>query len=242
MRAFGASPLFIKPRPGGTQSQVHVKNTNAKHGEKGNQYRVFSNAMGCTHPHTHCASLFPSQSLRIFGAHAAKLRLGHCLSAVDYGRIHDTASSTRRGHHDNINNSITNSINIVFISEPSSWENRAQTTRQWNNELRTTWSIGSYSSRLSGGGFSVAKPKFHLLAGFTQSTGRSMSSSSSSNNVVERIEHFRNGKPTLAYAKTLPRTFAMMTNEQVLHFSEQGSEYLEQQSNYKCHPCSNSHP
>lgn len=205
---------------------------------------MFSNAIGYTHPHTHCASsLFPSQSLRIiFGAHAAtKLRLGpyaSCLSsAVDYGRriVDTTSSSTRRGYYDYTNNSTTTNGNNIFISEPLSWVYRAQ-TRQWNDETRTSWTmLGSYSSHLlSGGGGSVSaiKSKFHpsiTATGFAaQSTMRSMSSSSSSNNnndVVERIEMFRNGKPTLAYAKTLPRTFAMMTNEQVLHFSEQGSEY-----------------
>lgn len=33
---------------------------------------------------------------------------------------------------------------------------------------------------------------------------------------------FRDGKPTLAYAKKLPKTFASMTNDQVLHFAELG--------------------
>lgn len=33
---------------------------------------------------------------------------------------------------------------------------------------------------------------------------------------------FHNGKPTLAYAKSLPKTFATMTNEQVIHFGELG--------------------
>ena len=149
----------------------------------------------------YCSSVFPPQTLRIFGAHAAKLRLGphaSCLSAVDSGRIYDTASSSFRGHRDYANNSIT---------------------------------MGSYSSLLSGG-FSAVKLVSNppIVAGFAQSTVRSMSSSSSSssssNNVAERIEQFRNGKPTLAYAKTLPRTFAMMTNEQVLLFAEQGSEYF----------------
>lgn len=173
----------------------------------------------------YCSSVFPPQTLlRIFGAHAAKLRLGpydaSCLSAVDIGRIRDTSSSSFRGHRDYANNSMTNSSMIVSISEPSSWV--------WNNdETRTTsWTMGSYSS-LQSGGFSAVK----LVSNFAQSTVRSMSSSSSSsssssNNVAERIEQFRNGKPTLAYAKTLPRTFAMMTNEQVLLFSEQGSEYF----------------
>ena len=189
-----------------------------------------------------------SQSLRIFGAHAAtKLRLGlyasSLSSAVDYGRIVDTASSsTRRGYYDYANNgTIMNGANI-FISEPLSWVYRAQ-TRQWN-EKRTSWTmLGSYSSHLlSGGGGSVStiKSTFHpsiTATGFAaQTTVRSMSSSSSSsgnnNDVVERIEMFRNGKPTLAYAKTLPRTFAMMTNEQVLHFSEQGSEYDTHKSLY----------
>lgn len=36
------------------------------------------------------------------------------------------------------------------------------------------------------------------------------------------VEQFRNGKPTLEYAKKLPKTFASMTNEQVLSFSELG--------------------
>lgn len=35
-------------------------------------------------------------------------------------------------------------------------------------------------------------------------------------------QQFRNGKPTLEYAKTLPSTFASMTNEQVLQFAEIG--------------------
>ena len=167
----------------------------------------------------YCSSVFPPQTLRrIFGAHAAKLRLGphaSCLSAVDSGRIHDTASSSFRGHRDYANNSITNSSTIFSISEPSSWV--------WDNEET------SYSSLLSGG-FSAVKLVSNppIVTGFAQSTVRSMSSSSSSssNNVAERIEQFRNGKPTLAYAKTLPRTFAMMTNEQVLLFAEQGSEYF----------------
>ena len=159
----------------------------------------------------HCSS--HPQSLRIFGAHAAtKLRLGlyasSLSSAVDYGRIVDTASSsTRRGYFDYANNStIMNGANI-FISEPLSWVYRAQ-TRQWN-EKRTSWTmLGSYSSHLlSGGGGSVSaiKSTFHpsiTTTGFAaQSTAvRSMSSSSSSssnnnNDVVERIEKFRNGKP-----------------------------------------------
>lgn len=33
---------------------------------------------------------------------------------------------------------------------------------------------------------------------------------------------FRDGKPTLAHAKKIPRTFAAMTNDQVLHFAEMG--------------------
>ena len=33
---------------------------------------------------------------------------------------------------------------------------------------------------------------------------------------------FRDGKPTLAYAKTMPKTFASMTNDQILHFAELG--------------------
>ena len=36
------------------------------------------------------------------------------------------------------------------------------------------------------------------------------------------VEQFRNGKPTLEYAKKLPKTFASMSNEQVLSFSELG--------------------
>ena len=32
--------------------------------------------------------------------------------------------------------------------------------------------------------------------------------------------NFRDGKPTLEYAKLLPKTFASMTNDQVLHFAE----------------------
>lgn len=35
-------------------------------------------------------------------------------------------------------------------------------------------------------------------------------------------QQFRDGKPTLAYAKKLPKTFASMTNEQVLQFAEMG--------------------
>lgn len=35
-------------------------------------------------------------------------------------------------------------------------------------------------------------------------------------------EHFRNGKPTLAYAKLLPKSYSSMTNDQVLHFAELG--------------------
>lgn len=184
---------------------------------------AFGNAIHASR--AYCSSVFPPQSLRIFGARAAK-RLGPCAScpsAVDIGRIHDTASSSFRGHRDYANNSVTNSSTIVPISEPSSWV--------WNNdETRTTWTMGSYSSLLSGG-FGAVKLVSNppIVAGFAQSTVRSMSSSSSSsssNNVAERIEQFRNGKPTLAYAKTLPRTFAMMTNEQVLLFAEQGSEYF----------------
>lgn len=34
--------------------------------------------------------------------------------------------------------------------------------------------------------------------------------------------NFRDGKPTLEYATKLPKTFASMTNEQVLHFAEMG--------------------
>lgn len=186
---------------------------------------AFGNAIHASR--AYCSSVFPPQSLRIFGARAAKLRLGPCAScpsAVDIGRIHDTASSSFRGHRDYANNGVTNSSTIVPISEPSSWV--------WNNdETRTTWTMmGSYSSLLSGG-FGAVKLVSNppIVAGFAQSTVRSMSSSSSSsssNNVAERIEQFRNGKPTLAYAKTLPRTFAMMTNEQVLLFAEQGSEYF----------------
>lgn len=33
---------------------------------------------------------------------------------------------------------------------------------------------------------------------------------------------FHNGKPTLAYVRSLPKTFATMTNEQVIHFGELG--------------------
>ena len=33
---------------------------------------------------------------------------------------------------------------------------------------------------------------------------------------------FHNGKPTLAYARSLPKTFATMTNDQVIHFGELG--------------------
>lgn len=35
-------------------------------------------------------------------------------------------------------------------------------------------------------------------------------------------EDFRDGKPTLAYVKRIPKTFASMTNDQVLHFAEMG--------------------
>lgn len=39
---------------------------------------------------------------------------------------------------------------------------------------------------------------------------------------VPESEQFRDGKPTLAYANEMPKTFASMTNEQVLHFAELG--------------------
>jgi len=38
----------------------------------------------------------------------------------------------------------------------------------------------------------------------------------------DNSQFFHNGKPTLAYARTLPKTFATMTNEQVIHFGELG--------------------
>lgn len=39
---------------------------------------------------------------------------------------------------------------------------------------------------------------------------------------VPESQQFRDGKPTLEYAKKLPKTFASMPNEQILHFSELG--------------------
>lgn len=35
-------------------------------------------------------------------------------------------------------------------------------------------------------------------------------------------QHFRDGKPTLEYAKKMTKTFASMTNDQILHFAEMG--------------------
>jgi len=49
----------------------------------------------------------------------------------------------------------------------------------------------------------------------TTTTTRSMAG-------VPESHQFRDGKPTLEYAKKLPKTFASMTNEQILHFSELG--------------------
>jgi len=37
---------------------------------------------------------------------------------------------------------------------------------------------------------------------------------------VPESQQFRDGKPTLEYARQMPKTFASMTNEQVLHFAE----------------------
>jgi hypothetical protein len=48
----------------------------------------------------------------------------------------------------------------------------------------------------------------------------SFSSSTATDASVKNDERFRDGKPTLEYAMTLPKTFASMTNEQVLHFAE----------------------
>ena len=39
---------------------------------------------------------------------------------------------------------------------------------------------------------------------------------------VPDSDNFRDGKPTLAYAKKLTKTFSSMTNDQVLHFAELG--------------------
>lgn len=49
-----------------------------------------------------------------------------------------------------------------------------------------------------------------------------LSNFSTTNKNELKQQQFRNGKPTLEYAKTLPSTFASMTNEQVLQFSEIG--------------------
>lgn len=35
-------------------------------------------------------------------------------------------------------------------------------------------------------------------------------------------QDFHDGKPTLEYAKRLPKTFGSMTNDQVLHYAELG--------------------
>lgn len=53
-----------------------------------------------------------------------------------------------------------------------------------------------------------------------QTSTRSMASLPTSEGGDE--QQFRDGKPTLAYAKKLPKTFASMTNEQVLQFAEMG--------------------
>ena len=37
---------------------------------------------------------------------------------------------------------------------------------------------------------------------------------------VPESENFRDGKPTLAYAGKITKTFASMTNDQILHFAE----------------------
>ncbi|KAL3762586.1 hypothetical protein ACHAW5_003202 [Stephanodiscus triporus] len=52
------------------------------------------------------------------------------------------------------------------------------------------------------------------LVALAQSGIRSMSGAALND------EQFRDGKPTLEYARTLPKTFATMTNKQVLHFAE----------------------
>lgn len=62
------------------------------------------------------------------------------------------------------------------------------------------------------------KQKHQLSIGsiIHQQTMRSMAGLSSSD------DRFINGKPTLEYAKKLPKTFASMTNEQIMQFAELG--------------------
>ena len=60
------------------------------------------------------------------------------------------------------------------------------------------------------------KQKLSIGSIIHQQTMRSMAGLSSSD------DRFINGKPTLEYAKKLPKTFASMTNEQIMQFAELG--------------------
>mmetsp|Transcript_23626 Transcript_23626/g.51160 ORF Transcript_23626/g.51160 Transcript_23626/m.51160 type:complete len:313 (-) Transcript_23626:678-1616(-) len=107
---------------------------------------------------------------------------------------------------------------------PSDIENRNKSAllatsavaRQWSTTSPTQTAANLRVSSLS----TVAKllsssPPYLSAARPITLTTRSMAGAPDSQN-------FRDGKPTLNYVKKLPKTYASMTNDQILHFAELG--------------------
>lgn len=153
----------------------------------------------------------PPKSL-VFGFHS-RLRVGPLasrLSAVDLRAFQTLSALTTstRGHDDDG----TNSKSAVAISSSSSAVRRWRAARPIQTAATYQFSslfraVGNSSSSLLPFSPRVTRP-------IVSQRARSMVG------VPEKVEQFRDGKPTLDYAKSLPKTFATMTNEQVLHFAE----------------------
>ena len=61
---------------------------------------------------------------------------------------------------------------------------------------------------------------FQTLSVPTKSTKEEDRNARQTTRSIADVPGFNNGKPTLEYAKKMPKTFAAMTNDQILHFAE----------------------
>lgn len=105
------------------------------------------------------------------------------------------------------------------LSAPATARSRDNNGRNGNALVATPTVVKQWSMT----GFNQAAANVRVLSLSTVSklvsssslTTRSMAS-------VSGNQEFRDGKPTLAYAQKLTKTFASMTNDQILHFAELG--------------------
>jgi len=136
-------------------------------------------------------------SLLVFGA-CSRARIGvtasqHLVLSSGYGSAFQTISLSAP----------TRSAAAYRSDSARSYATAAQFRRWKTTRAKQLLS----ASAIGAGPWTSSSPAANFLARTTRA-------------IATESGDFRNGKPTLAYAQKMPKTFAAMTNDQVLHFAE----------------------